>query len=118
MGLHRRIEFIPASSPRCGFDEESEYHAIVKCPFAVSRDAAGLIFVSDGAHFVNITDCFAGLINTKRRDDAEFTVMIAWMICFERNKVRVGKEPRLPVNVAANARSILNAFLETKEVRR
>lgn len=57
MGLHRRIEFIPASSPRCGFDEESEYHAIVKCPFAVSIwDDAGLVFVSDGPHFVNITD--------------------------------------------------------------
>lgn len=32
--------------------------------------------------------------------------------------MRVGEEPRLPINVAANAISILNAFLEAKEVRR
>ncbi|KNA03763.1 hypothetical protein SOVF_206000, partial [Spinacia oleracea] len=94
----------------------NELHALVKCPWAAAIwEKAGLEDVVECLVFLNFTDWFLWVLQSKNREQVELIAVILWNIWFDRNCVRLGGDPKYPATVVAGAQSILEAFQSAKE---
>lgn len=116
VGLHKRIASIGELCPRCGREEETEVHALLRCPFVSGVwEDAGLHNLVEWVPFVSIADWYAWVMRTESRVIVEEAAMVAWFIWYERNKVRLGGEDRPTCDVATAALNILGAYKEARE---
>lgn len=118
--IARRIPGLDSSCPMCGTLEDTNIHALFKCPFAMK------VWMFSGVeeqywnhHFLSIKDWVSMLLlkdGSQMGSSIEDAVAVAWGIWSARNRALHGKADRELSRIVVNAIAFVRSYHELQSI--
>lgn len=117
VGLHKRVESIPAICSRCHREEETALHAVWGCSFVSTIwEEADVGRMDECPQVRTVVDWVGWWADELREEEKSKVATLAWMCWNERNAILHGSLPKCPGEVVGAADAAWCAFRKISEV--